>query len=726
MTVNVQARVEKLLKKMTLKEKVAQLCAIPVEEFLEHGRFRAARAGELLKNGIGITRVAGWGKWEPVEAAEITNAIQKILVEKTKLAIPAIVHDECLTGFHARRATQYPHPIGLASTFEPGLVRRMTDNIRKEMRAVGTHQGLSPVLDVLRDPRWGRVEETYGEDHYLVACFAVAYVKGLQGEDLKEGVIATPKHFAAHGFSEGGRNHAPVHVGPREFREVFLYPFEMAVKEAGALSIMNAYHDIDGVPCAADRELLTGILRNEWGFEGYIVSDYSSILMLVTDHFTAANYKEAAAQALEAGLDVELPRIVCYGDPLMQALKEGLVSEETLDTSVRRVLKAKILLGLFENPYVDLKQAGALHDAPEHRALALEMARKSIVLLKNEANFLPLAKDIDSIAVIGPNAADPRGLLGDYHFTATPDSVAIVTVLEGIRRKVTPGTQVRYARGCDVKEISIDGFAQAVEIARQSDVAILVVGGRSGMSSDYTTGEAVDRAGLDLPGAQQELVEEIQETGTPVVVVLVNGRPFSIEWIDEHVKAVVEAWLPAEEGGTAIADVLFGDYNPGGKLPLSVPRTVGQLPVHYNRKPKSLKDYVFTKNAPLYPFGHGLSYTGFRYNDLKVSPKKVKKDGTVTISLKVKNTGEHDGDEVVQLYIRDVVASLARPVKELKGFERVTVKAGKEKKVTFKLPVPELAFYDRNVNLVVEPGTFKVMLGSSSEDIRLEDTFKVF
>jgi beta-glucosidase len=726
----VRSKVEELIGKMTLEEKIAQLGSVSIGDLLEEGRFSAEKARRVIPNGIGqITRIAGWAKLAPKETAELANEVQRFLRENTRLGIPAIVHEECLSGLMAHGATTYPQAIGLASTWEPELIRRMTSAIRREMRAVGAHQGLSPVLDVLRDPRWGRVEETLGEDHYLVACMGVAYVKGLQGDDLREGVIATVKHFAAHGFPEGGRNWAPVHTGVREFREVFLFPFEAAVKAAGVKSVMNAYHDLDGVPCAASKELLSDILRGEWEFDGIVVSDYGAIDMLRTTHHTAADKKEAAIQALEAGIDIELPGINCYGKPLLQAAREGVISEALIDEAVRRVLIAKMALGLFENPFVDPEKAPQVFDAPEHRSLALEIARKSIILLKNEGGLLPLSKDLGSIAVIGPNADSARNLLGDYtfmaHLSLEETAIPIASVLDGIKAKVSEGTTVRYAKGCEVFGGTKEGFAEAIKIAESSDVAIVVVGGKSGLSGTDTCGEFRDRSDLGLPGYQGELVEAICATGRQVVVVLINGRPFSIEWIAENVNAIVETWLPGEEGGNAIADVLFGDYNPGGKLPISVPRTVGQIPINYNRKPASHRDYVFVKGTPLFPFGHGLSYTSFEYSDLEISPAQIPPAGQVTISLKVKNVGDREGDEVVQLYVRDVVASTVRPVKELKGFKRVALKPGEGKKVTFKLSADQLAFYDRDVKLVVEPGTFEVMVGGSSEEIRLKGSFEV-
>ncbi|MFB0502729.1 MAG: glycoside hydrolase family 3 N-terminal domain-containing protein [Candidatus Bathyarchaeia archaeon] len=729
--VQVDNRVKALIQRMSLEEKVAQLGSIPVAELLVDGKFSVEKAKRLLRNGIGqITRIAGNRdrKLEPEEAAEIANSVQRFLIEEARLKIPAIVHEECLSGFMAKRATTFPQAIGLASAWNPELIENVTSDIRKQMKATGAHQGLSPVLDVVRDPRWGRTEETFGEDPYLVACMGTAYVRGLQGDGARPEMIATPKHFAAHGFSEGGRNCASVHVPLREFREVFLFPFEAAIKEAKAGSLMNAYHEIDGIPCAASRELLSGILREEWGFEGFVVSDYGSIKMLETFHNVAADEKEAAIQALEAGIDIELPNVMCYGRPLLQAAKEGLVSDATLNEAVSRVLRAKFLLGIFENPYVDADKAPKLFDTSEDRALALQAARESIVLLKNDG-ILPLNKEVDSIAVIGPNADNTRNLLGDYSYTAhlscERDTVPIVSILAGIKRKVSAEMNVYYAKGCDVTGTSTEGFEEAVEAAAKSDVVVAVVGERSGLSPSDVSGEGRDRTSLKLPGVQEELVKTLCKTGKPVIVVLVNGRPLNLSWIMENCSAIVEAWLPGEEGGNAVGEVLFGDYNPGGKLPISFPFNVGQVPLHYNRKPSSFRDYVFTKTKPLFPFGHGLSYTKFEYDSLSITPKKVGPTGIVTISFNVKNVSDHAGDEVVQLYIHDPVAIVSRPVKELKGFKRIRLKPEEKRTVTFRLSMDQLAFYDRYMRLVAEPGIFEVMAGASSEDIRLKGSFEI-
>lgn len=721
---------EQLLRQMSLEEKVAQLGSVSVRDLLEDGRFSEAKAQERLRHGIGqITRPAGWSGLPPREVAQLINTIQRFLVENTRLAIPAIVHEECLSGLMAKGATTFPQAIGLASTWQPELIERMTAAIRREMRAIGAHQGLAPVLDVLRDPRWGRTEETMGEDHYLIAVMTAAYIRGLQGDDLRQGVIATAKHFAAHGFPEGGRNTAPVHVGERELREVFLFPFEVAVRQARVQSLMNAYHDLDGIPCAASRELLTDILRGEWGFDGIVVSDYGAIPMLMAVHHVASNEMEAACLALEAGIDVELPNTHCYAQ-LIEAVRQGRISEAVLDEAVRRVLRVKMRLGLFDNPFVDPDTAATIVHADEHRSLSLEIARKSIVLLKNESNLLPLRKDLNTLAVIGPNADAPLHLLGDYayavHMNLSEPDVPVMSVLEAIKAKVAPTTRVLHAKGCEVVGGTEEGIADAVEIAKQADAIVLVVGDRSGLfNAPATSGEGRDRITLALPGHQMALVKAVAETGKPVVLVLVNGRPVTLGDLWAKIPAVVEAWLPGEMGGVAIAEVLFGEVNPGGKLPVTFPQDVGQIPLHYNRHSSSFRDYVEGKAMPQFPFGHGLSYTRFEYRDLSIEPTQISPAGTVHISVTVQNVGERDGDEVVQLYVRDVAARRVRPVKELKGFQRLILKAGEAKRVTFTLSADQLAFYDEAMRLIVEPGTFEVQVGSSSEDIRLRGTFEV-
>lgn len=756
-TQSVEKRVEDLLQQMTIEEKVAQLNSIWVYEILDDMKFSFDKAKRLMSYGIGqITRLGGASNLSPRETVRIANQIQKFLIENTRLGIPALIHEESCSGYMAKGATIFPQTIGVASTWNNEIVEKMASVIREQMKAVGARQALAPLLDITRDPRWGRTEETFGEDPYLVMRMGVSYIRGLQTESLRKGIVATGKHFVGYGNSEGGMNWAPAHIPERELREVFLYPFEAAVKEAKLSSIMPGYHELDGVPCHKSKKLLNDILRKDWGFEGIVVSDYFAISQLYEYHHVTSDKKGAAKLALEAGVDVELPSTDYYGLPLRELIESGEIDIDFVNEAVKRVLKIKFELGLFENPYINEEKAVEIFDTNEQRELAYKIAQESIVLLKNENNLLPLKKDLKSIAVIGPNADSIRNMIGDYAYpchiesllemretdnvfnTPLPESleakdiyVPIVTVLQGIKAKVSSNTEVLYAKGCDVLNNSKDGFKEAVEIAKQADVAVVVVGDKSGLTDGCTSGESRDRADLNLPGVQEELIKAVYETGTPVIVVLINGRPMSISWIAEKIPAIIEAWLPGEEGGRAVADVIFGDYNPGGKLPISIPQSVGQLPVYYYHKPSGGRshwkgDYVELSTKPLYPFGYGLSYTEFSYTNLNISNRKVSlRDRMVEISVDIKNTGTLKGDEVVQLYIHQEALSVTRPVKELKGFKRITLDAGEEKTVIFKLSIEQLGFYDENMEYVVEPGRVDVMIGSSSEDIRLRDYFEI-
>lgn len=752
----IEKRVEDLLSKMALYEKLAQLGSCWIYQLLNKMSFSEEKAKEIMSNGIGqVTRIGGASSLEPVECAKIANMIQRFLVENTRLGIPAIVHEESCSGYMAKGATCFPQTIGVSCTWEPELVEEMGKVIKTQMRSAGAHQALAPLMDVTRDPRWGRVEETFGEDPYLVSRMGVSYIKGLQDEDWGKGVMATGKHFVGYGNSEGGMNWAPAHIPQRELHEVFLAPFEAAVKEAKIASIMNGYHELDGVPCGASKELLTDILREQWGFDGIVVSDYFAVNMLYDYHHIAEDKVEAAKLALEAGIDVELPNTDCYAGPLKEALGKGFIEESLVNKVVARVLRMKFLLGLFENPYVDVEKVSKVFDTPEQRKLAYKIAQKSMVLLKNENNLLPLNKNIGSIAVIGPNADNIRNMIGDYTYPSHIETlvevydgnntlgqplpeklelednfVPIISILNGLKEKVSTGTKINYAKGCEVLNDSKEGFAEAVEAAAKSEVAIVFVGDRAGLVPDCTVGESRDRAEIGLPGIQEELVKAVYETGTPVIVVLVNGRPFSINWISENIPAVLEAWLPGEEGAKAVADVLFGDYNPGGKLSISVPRSSGQIPVYYYHKKSGGRshwrgDYVDLSAKPLYPFGYGLSYTEFEYSNIQTDRKKVDIDGRVEISADIKNTGRHKGDEIIQLYINDGEASVTRPVKELKGFKRVTLEPGESRKVIFTLSPAQLGFYDREMKYVVEPGMINIMIGSSSDDIRLKAEFEI-
>ncbi len=758
-------RLEDLLGRMTLEEKIAQLNAAWLSELCEETNaaninFSKEKAQQRIGDGVGqITRPAGSIGSMPDQTAMANNVVQAFLRDSTRLGIPALVHEECLSGLMARRATSFPQAIGLASTWNPALVEAVGSVIGLQARSTGSHMGLAPVLDICRDPRWGRVEETYGEDPYLTARIGTSYIHGLHsnpglgsltnpGIHRWMGIAATGKHFAGHGMPEGGLNWAPVHVGEREFREVYLYPFEAAVKEAGLVSIMNAYHELDGVPCGASRRLLTEILRDEWGFEGIVVSDYNAIVMLMDYHHIVNDKGQAACLALKAGLDMELPATDCYGTPLLEAVQTGQLDLSFVDLAVRRILLLKFRLGLFEDPFVDPAQALQSFGRLEQSALAYRTALESMVLLKNEAGMLPLSPETASIAVIGPNATIQRNMFGDYSYTAFtalmdggelppeksnfPERIpeGMLSILDSIRQKVSTNSKVDYAPGCEGEAYSCGAIAQAVEVARESQVAILVVGGKSGLTKDSTSGELRDRANLGLPGDQEALVRAVLQTGTPVVLVLVDGRPAAIPELVEDARAVLEAWLPGEQGAQAVADVLFGDYNPGGKLPISFPHTSGQVPIFARRKPSggtsyNFEDYVDSSAQALFPFGHGLSYTTFDYQDIKISPEISAPEGFIQISLKVANTGRCAGDEVVQLYIRDQVASVTRPVQELVGFSRLHLEAGQAQEVVFLLDVAQLAFYDLDMNYVVEPGFFEVMVGSSSKDIRLRGQFEI-
>ncbi len=750
----IDARVKDLISRMTLEEKLAQLGAIWSFEVMKDRKFSQKRAESLIENGIGQISRAGVGTTLPPRGiAAFVNSVQRFLVKNTRLGIPAIIHEECLNGFMAKDATIFPQIIGIASTWDPELVGRIAEVIRAQMRAAGVHQGLGPVLDVTRDPRWGRVEETFGEDPYLIAKMGTSYIKALQGDDLREGVVTTPKHFVGYGASEGGLNWAPAHIPPRMLREVSLYPFKEAIKEAGALSVMNAYHEIDGIPCGASAELLTDILRKEWGFEGIVVSDYFAIDNLRSYHRIAPDKAKAAKLALEAGIDIELPKSDCYAQPLKEQIKKGLIAEELVDRAVSRVLRLKFMLGLFENPYVKPEKTARIFDTPEHRKLALEAARKSLVLLKNEGNILPLNKNIETIAVIGPNADSYRNLLGDYTYAAhigitaimantlgTPlpaadveadqITVPVVTILEGIKAKVASNTKVLHAIGCEISNDSRSGFNEAINTAQVADVAVVVVGGKSGLTPECTCGEMRDSAELRLPGVQEDLVKAIYETGTPTVVILVNGRPLALEWMAKKIPAIIQAWLPGEEGGNAVADILFGNYNPSGKLPISFPEKAGQIPVYYAHKPSGARsqlwgNYVDASTSPVFEFGYGLSYTTFEFSNLGVEPKRVPPTGKVSIKVDVRNTGTRAGQEVVQLYINDVVASITRPVKELRSFKRIALEPGETKTTEFELPIETLGFYNKDMEFVIEPGVFKVMVGRSSKDIALERQFEI-
>jgi beta-glucosidase len=735
----VEQRVEDLLSRMTLEEKVAQLTSTMAmlgfdseaeNSFVDkEGKFLPERAAEIFKHGIGqISRPAGMRG--PKEMAEFTNTIQKWMIENTRLGIPVMFHEEALHGLATRGATSFPQAIALASTWNCDLVHEVFTATALETRSRGVQQVLSPVLDLARDPRWGRTEETYGEDPYLAARMGVAAVKGFQGNAPpvdKAHVIATGKHFAVHGQPENGTNVGPGNYSERIIREQFLLPFEAAVKEAKLQSIMPSYNEIDGIPSHANRDLLEGILRHEWGFDGHTVSDYFGIRELKTKQFVAGSYEECARQALEAGVDMELPYAEVY-PVLLELVKQDKILEAALDDAVARVLRSKFITGLFDDPYANPDLAEKVSNCQEHRDLALRAAREAIILLKNENSLLPLDKDkFKKIAVIGPNAEGVH--LGNY--SGFPGRG--VSILQGIRNKIG-AENVVFAEGCRITETEPVAFSfeepklgdpvknaerikEAVKVAKDADVIILALGGNAFTSREAWIGHLGDRDNLDLLGNQDDLVKTMLELGKPVIVFLLHGRPNSINYIAENVLAILEGWYLGQEGGTAVADVIFGDYNPGGKLPVSVPRSVGQLPIFYNHKPTARRGYVDSTPSPLYPFGWGQSYASFEYKKLTLRPNMIGTQGKVKVSVEVKNTDKVKGDEVVQLYIRDEVSSVTRPVKELKGFKRITLEPGETQTVEFTLGSEELSFLNRDMHRVVEPGTFRIMVGGNSVDL---------
>lgn len=837
-------RVSDLLGRMTLEEKVGQLrCTIQSFEGID----------TVIARGVGnigvITRQDG-----PRESAERTNAIQKFSLEKTRLGIPILLHDEGLHGLIGKEATSFPQAIGIAATWNPELANSIAHVIARQSRTRGIRQLLSPVINIARDVRWGRVEETYGEDPYLTTQLGVAFCKGLE----EENIISTPKHFAAN-VGDGGRDSHPINFNERLFREIYFPAFKACFQDAHATSVMAAYNSIDGIPCSENRWLLTDILRKEWGFGGFVVSDYGSAGGCRDLHHTSSFLNETAKRTLEAGLDIELPGVYVYGDSFLVDLKRGIISTSLLDSTVAHILRAKFRLGLFDHPYVDADGAAKENDTPDQRALALDAARQSIVLLKNENNLLPLSKNIKSVAVIGPNADEVR--LGGY----SGFGMKVITVLEGIKNKVSSGTNVLFAKGCDLGELAlptvtadhlipdgekpgqhglkgeyfnnqnlsgtpalvridkqlnfdwgggtpadsiiptdhfsvrwtgmfvspvsgkykfsittddgvrlfIDGILKidhwidrsatpdyftlnlkkdqkvnlrieyyengggasitlgwngerdnkkemdrAVTIAKKAD-AVIFVGG-------IIEGEGQDRADLNLNGRQEELLHDLIKTGKPIVVVLMAGSAVTMKnWIDD-VPAVLDLWYGGEEGGSALADVLFGDYNPAGRLPITFPQSVGQCPLYYNTKPSGRGyDYVTISGKPLFPFGYGLSYTKFEYSNLKIQNPKASQTENIHLGVEVRNIGTRAGDEVVQLYLHDQVASVVRPVKELKGFQRITLAPQESKTVVFTLTPDDLSMFDKDLKSVVEPGMFDVMIGSSSEDIRVKEAVEV-
>jgi beta-glucosidase len=725
-------RVADLLKRMTVEEKVDQLAG---------GRRRMMTTTDPEGQRI-------FGKFRevfklesqtsPRDAAELRNEAQKYFLEKTRLGIPAIFQGEALHGFMAYGSTSFPQVLGLASTWDPALVEQVFAAAGDEMASTGTNQAFTPVLDLARDPRWGRTEETYGEDPYLVSRMAVAAVNGLQGTsweiDRRHHVIATAKHFAVHGQPEGGTNTAPGNYSERVIRESFLIPFQAAVEEAHVGSIMASYNEIDGIPSHINHWLLDRVLRREWGFQGYVTSDGNGLQMLVETHHVAADKAEAARKALAAGVDYDLSDGTVYAT-LTDQVKQGIIPESELDGAVSRVLATKFRLGLFENPYVDADYAAQTVNSPEHKALALKAAQEAITLLKNDGKLLPLdPKKLKTIAVIGPNAADVH--LGGYSRDPGPGNQ--ISILDGIRQRVEPGVKVLYSEGCKITtgkhgwaawyENKVDipdaksqeaGIRAAADAARKSDVAIVVVGENESTNREAWSEEHLgDRDSLDLIGAQEQLVEAVAATGRPVVVLLINGRPLSINYIKEHVPAILEGWYLGEQGGTAAANVIFGDVNPGGKLPITFPKSVGQLPDFYDYKPSRNRSYLLNGRKPLFPFGYGLSYTTFKFENVRMEPQIILPGGMAKVSVDVTNTGTREGDEVAQMYIHQRIASVTRPVMELRGFKRVALKPGEKTTVEFSLTPEALSMLNEDMHRVVEPGTFDIMVGPSSVETK--------
>ena len=749
-SLSIDIRLSDLLSRMTLEEKVGQLlCPLGWEMYEIHGSevHPSGKFKQLIKErNAGMLwatyRADPWTKktlangLNPELAAKAGNALQKYVMENTRLGIPMFLAEEAPHGHMAIGATVFPTGIGMAATWSPELVKEVGQVIAKEIRSQGGHISYGPVLDLTRDPRWSRVEETFGEDPVLSGILGASMVDGLGGGNLsqKYATIATLKHFLAYAVPEGGQNGNYASVGIRDLHQNFLPPFRKAI-DAGALSVMTSYNSIDGIPCTSNHYLLTQLLRNEWKFRGFVVSDLYSIEGIHESHFVALTKENAAIQSVTAGVDVDLG-----GDAytnLCHAVQSGQMDKTVIDTAVCRVLRMKFEMGLFEHPYVDPKIAAKTVRRKEHIELARKIAQSSITLLKNENSILPLSKTINKVAVIGPNADNRYNMLGDY--TAPQEDSNVKTVLDGILTKLSP-FRVEYVRGCAIRDTTVNEIEQAIKAARRSEVVIVVVGGSSardfktsyketgaavaeeGSVSDMECGEGFDRASLSLLGRQQELLESLQKTGKPLIVVYIEGRPLEKNWASEYADALLTAYYPGQEGGNAIADVLFGGYNPSGRLPISVPRSVGQIPVYYNKKAPRNHDYVEVSSSPLYSFGYGMSYTTFEYSDLQVVQKSAR---CFEVSFKVKNTGKYDGEEVSQLYMRDEYASVVQPMKQLKHFERFHLKKGEEKKVTFVLTEEDFFLVNYTLKKVVESGTFQVMIGSSSDDIRLEKSISV-
>ena len=749
--VPIEYRVKDLLGRMTIEEKVGQLCCpLGWEMYTKTGK-NEVTVSELYKKKMAeapvgsvwaVLRADPWTQktletgLSPELSAKALNALQKYAVEETRLGIPVLFAEECPHGHMAIGTTVFPTALSAASTWNEGLMLKMGEAIALEARLQGANIGYGPVLDIAREPRWSRMEETFGEDPVLTTIMGVAMMKGMQGKVQNDGkhLYATLKHFAAYGVPESGHNGSRANCGMRQLLSEYLPPFRKAVEE-GAGTLMTSYNAIDGVPCTANKELLTDVLRNQWGFKGFVYSDLISIEGIVGMR-AAKDNKEAAVKALKAGLDMDLGGNA-FGKNLKKAYEEGLITMADLDRAVGNVLRLKFQMGLFENPYVSPELAKKLVHSKEHKELARQVAREGVVLLKNEG-VLPLSKHIGHLAVIGPNADEMYNQLGDY--TAPQVREEVATVLDGIRAAVSESTRVTYVKGCAVRDTTATDIPAAMAAAQKADAVVLVVGGSSArdfktkyistgaatVSEDAKTlpdmdcGEGFDRSSLRLLGDQEKLISAVASTGKPLVVVYIQGRTMNMNLAAEKAQALLTAWYPGEQGGMGIADILFGDYSPAGRLPVSVPRSEGQLPVFYSQGTQ--RDYVESKGTPLYAFGYGLSYTRFTYSGLELQ-KGTEMETLQTVACTVTNTGNRDGEEVVQLYIGDKVASVSQPPLLLKAFQRIFLKKGESRQVIFHLKKDDLAIYDSEMNYVVEPGEFKVMVGAASNDIRLEGEF---
>lgn len=744
----VENRVDDLLSRMTLEEKIGQMTMVSLSRLKVDNSGKVTQESlEKLFDGksIGCLESPFIGV---ADIAKYSEAADRYLRKNTRLGIPSIQIAECLHGQLAFGATIFPQAIAQGSTWNPELIKKMGEVIALEATSGGVDQALSPLFDIARDPRYGRVEECLGEDPYHVAEMGKAFVIGMQGEPEvtkdripENHLMCTAKHFVAYSTPVAGINLGPNDLGERTLRDMHLYPFKKAVQDANIYSVMPSYNELNGIPLHAHTHLIKDVLRKEYGFNGYIFSDYGAIQMLEFFHKTSDSKSQTAMQALSAGIDLEAPQPYAYSE-LKQMVEDGKLSEALIDEAVSHILTVKFKAGLFDNPYRAPENISQIVHTEESVALARQIAEESVVLLKNENNLLPLhLSDYKSIAVLGPNA--DRVQYGDY--SCTKDKSSGITILEGIKNIAGENIRINYAEGCDITDLNTSGIEEAVKAAEISDVVALVVGGTSmtlsgiGWGDDKsndnaTCGEGFDRAELVPPGVQPELIKAIHKTGKPVILILVNGRAYDIRWENEHLPAIVEAWYPGEQGGNAIAKILFGEVNPSGKLSVSFPQSVGHVPVYYNHQPsgrgfyhqpgtkeKPGRDYVFHSTEALFPFGYGLSYTQFEFSDLKLEKAVLSADGIIRLSVKIKNTGKMAGKEVVQVYINDKISSVATPVKQLKAFKKVELNQSETKKVEFEIPCSELGLWDRNMNYIVKPGEFEIQLGNSSRDIRLKD-----